>query len=89
MTVSVGVGGTFVRWFVHVHLWLFLSFSAINTGFLAFGLGPFKSHRQRGTVFIDLLVRLVPHRFLHVCLGDGQALECWEEPSLAFFRRVF
>lgn len=76
-------------WFVLVHLWLFLSFSAINAGFLAFGRGPFKSHRQRGSVFIDLLVRSVPHRFLHVCLGDGHALECWEEPSLAFFRRVF
>lgn len=86
MTVSVGVGGRSVL----VHLWLFLPFSAVNTGFLALGLGPFKSHRQRGTVFNDLLVRLVPQRvFLHVCLGDGQAVECWEEPSLAFFRRVF
>lgn len=84
-----GARGPSVGWFVLVHLRLLLAFSAVNTGFLAFGLGPFKSPRQRGAVFIDLLVRLVPHRFLHLCLGDGPTLECWEEPSLAFFRRVF
>lgn len=35
-------------------------------------------------MFIDLLVRLVVHRFLHVCLGDGGVQECWDQPSLAF-----
>lgn len=40
-------------------------------------------------MFIDLLVRLVVHRFLRVCLEDGGVQECWDRPSLAFFRHVF
>lgn len=88
MTVSVGVGdggGAFVRWSVRVHLWLFLPFSAINTGFLPFRLGPFKSHRQRGTVFNDLLVRLVPRRFF--CTSVWETLRLWnvgKNPALPF-----
>lgn len=64
---------------------VFIIFRYKDLFFLAFHLGPFKSHRQRGTVFIDLLVRLV-RRFLPVFLVDGGVQECRDQPRLAFFQ---
>ncbi len=84
-------------WVVLVHLWLFLSFSSINTSSLSFCLLPLKSYRWGKTMFIDLLFDLVAHQdcvcmSLCVCLcvcvcerdtkkGRRRFKECCGRPS--------
>lgn len=53
-------------------MWLFLSFSSINTCSLSFSPHPFKSYRWGKTMFIDLLFDLVAHQdcvCMHACLS--------------------